>query len=100
MVGELVALNKGMRIGIMSRGQQVLEGMPEKARMFVTQWMINQGVHMHMGREYDRWFKQEQGYEYVIRCEGSIPNNEFIVKSEDMRECLSLEGRIQVNDHM
>ncbi len=41
MVGELVALKKGMRIGIISRGQQVLEGMPEKARMFVTQWMIN-----------------------------------------------------------
>jgi NADH dehydrogenase FAD-containing subunit len=101
VAGELAQLySKTKKIGIISRGADLLPYFPVRARQGAHEFMTRHGVTMHLGANYDEAFKHEHQYEHVINCGGATYKTPFMNKSLGLSECVSDRGQIYVNNFL
>lgn len=67
--------------------------------MLALDWLLSHKVEVFLNRDTGTNFREEEGFDYVVHCEGYTYRTEFM--HINFKDCILNEtGQIFVNDHM
>ncbi|TNV78795.1 hypothetical protein FGO68_gene804 [Halteria grandinella] len=92
------------RVGLATRGQRLLGGLPERCHLAADRWMRENGVEVHYNTTYQEDTKDTLAYDEVIDCTGfkyTSSGGPSSYLQGDLSSCISPQtGQILVNSYL